>query len=517
MSIKRYVAEKDNTITNAFGIDLSTRATGSNMGAADILEVFSIYGQQTTSSAELSRVLVQFPVSTISSDRTDGTIPASGSVNFYLRMYNARHSEQLPTSFTLNVLAVSQSWQEGQGLDMETYSDKTKDNIEGSNWINRLSASAWGKIGGDYHSSSYVSEKTMPNYTVTFDPGYEDLFLDVTDAVEEWIAGTQENYGFGVFLTSSQEAHTTGSDSNVLKNTVGAQTSYYTKRFFSRSSEFFFKKPVIEARWDSRVNDDRGNFYYSSSLAPLADNLNTVYIYNYVRGQLRNIPNVGTGKIRVSIYSGSSDDTEPSGSKLALSTGGGVVAAGDFNVTGGYVSTGIYSASFSFSGSSTLKTIYDVWHSGTTVATTTEYVTGTITPATIASPNWNQYNQYVTKVTNIKPKYTKNEQARFRVFTRPRNFSPTIYNVAKVEIEGTTVPSASYEIIRMVDEHTVVNNSTGSSTYHTYLSYDNSGSYFDLDMSLLEPGYMYGIKFVYHSSNGWREQEEVFKFRVEDN
>ena len=31
----------------------------------------------------------------------------------------------------------------------------------------------------------------------------------------------QENYGFGVFLTSSQEAHTTGSDSNVLKNTVG--------------------------------------------------------------------------------------------------------------------------------------------------------------------------------------------------------------------------------------------------------------------------------------------------------
>ena len=517
MAIKKYIATKDNTITNAFGVDLSTRATGSNMGAADILEVSSIYGLQTTSSAELSRVLVEFPVSEVSSDRTSGKIPASGSVNFYLRLFNARHSEQLPENFTLNVLAVSQSWQEGTGLDMETYTDKTKDKIEGSNWVNRLSGTAWNSVGGVYHSSSYVPSVTMPNYTADFPHGYEDLELDVTEAVEEWLAGEQENYGFGIFLTSSYEAFTTGSDSHVLNNPVGSKTSYYTKRFFSRSSEFFFKRPALEARWDSSKKDDRGNFFYSSSLAPPEDNLNTLYVYNYVRGRLRNIPNVGTGKIRVSIYSGSVDNTQPSGSKLALSAGGGVVTAGDFNVTGGYVSTGIYSCSFAFSGSSTLKTIYDVWHSGTTEATTTQYITGAIAPATLASPNWNQYEQYVTKITNLKPSYSKNEQARFRVFTRPRNFSPTIYSVAKSSIEGEIIHSASYEIIRMVDEFTVVNNSTGSSTNHTYLSYDNSGSYFDLDMSLLEPGYMYGIKLAYHSSGDWREQEDVFKFRVEDN
>jgi hypothetical protein len=66
MGIKRYVANSDNTITNAFGVNkgTDTRATGSNMGAADILEVFSIYGQQTvsssvnTASVELSRALV---------------------------------------------------------------------------------------------------------------------------------------------------------------------------------------------------------------------------------------------------------------------------------------------------------------------------------------------------------------------------------------------------------------------------------------------------------------------------
>ena len=69
MAIKRYLANADNTITNAFKSDLNTRGTGSNMGQADVLEVFSIYAQASTTSVELSRVLIQFPVSEIISDR----------------------------------------------------------------------------------------------------------------------------------------------------------------------------------------------------------------------------------------------------------------------------------------------------------------------------------------------------------------------------------------------------------------------------------------------------------------
>ena len=501
MGIKKYKADKDNTVTNAFGIDLSTRATGSNMGASDILEVFSIYGQQTTSSAELSRVLVEFPVDTITSDRTAGTIPASGSVSFYLRMFNARHSEQLPKNFTLNVMAVSQSWQEGQGLDMETYSDETKDNIEGSNWVNRLKTTAWGKKGGDYHSSSYAAGTTMPNYTTTFSEGHEDLELDITSMVEEWVAGTQSNYGLGVFLTASQEAYvsnSSGLDSgSVLHNTEGQSTSYYTKRFFSRSSEFFFKTPAIEARWDSRVTDDRGNFYSSSSIAPAADNLNNLYLYNYIRGRLVDIPHTET--LKVSLYA--SSESLPAEPVLT-------------SAVASKISTGVYRGQVSIDTTSSI--LHDVW-SGSIGG---EYKTGSISVNSFNSTSVllsDDYTQFVTKITNLKPKYGKTEQARFRAFTRPRNFSPTIYTVASTVIEGTVIPSASYEIIRMVDEKTVINNSTGSSTYHTYLSYDNSGSYFDLDMSLLESGYMYGIKFAYHSSQQWREQEEISIFRVEDN
>ncbi len=126
MGIKRYTADKDNTITNAFGALLNTRGTGSNMGGADIIEVFSIYGQRMLSASttgiaatqELSRGLVQFPVASISTDRSNGLIPASGSVSFYLRMFNAVHSNTTPKEATYVVTPVSASWQEGLGMDM---------------------------------------------------------------------------------------------------------------------------------------------------------------------------------------------------------------------------------------------------------------------------------------------------------------------------------------------------------------------------------------------------------------
>ena len=64
----------------------------------------------------------------------------------------------------------------------------------------------------------------------------------------------------------------------------------------------------------------------------------------------------------------------------------------------------------------------------------------------------------------------------------------------------------------------IVNNSTGSATYHTYLSYDISGSYFDLDLTVLQAGYSYGIKLAFYDSTAgaWNEYPDVFKFRVEE-
>jgi len=158
MAIKRYFATKDNTIANAFADNLTTRATGSNMGAADILETFVIHGQTSASidaaNAEQSRAIIEFPINTISSDMSAGILPnSSGSIKFYLKMFNAPHGNTLPEDFTLDIKMLSQSWSEGTGLDMDNYSD-----IGASNWEKRSSANTWARAGGSYHiGNQYVS------------------------------------------------------------------------------------------------------------------------------------------------------------------------------------------------------------------------------------------------------------------------------------------------------------------------------------------------------------------------
>jgi len=278
--------------------------------------------------------------------------------------------------------------------------------------------------------------------------------------------------------------------------------SYYTKKFFARSSQFFFKRPVIEARWDSRKDDKRGSFYYSSSLAPTSKNLSTLYMYNYVDGVLANIPAVGTNNILVSLYSGSS---APTGSTLLLYNSG-------YNITGGHVSTGIYSASMGITASSTpLTKLFDVWHSSSV-----QYFTSSFAPKVRAAFNNAPTFEYVTAVKNLKPIYGTTEESRFRFFIRDKDWNPNIYTIATTNIPNKTLVSASYQIIRLTDELPVIPYGTGSD-YSTYLSLDVSGNYFDLDMSLLEKDYSYGIKLAYYnpSIQGWIEQSEMFRFRVE--
>lgn len=476
MAIKRYFSNADTTITNAFKANLTTRGVSGNMGQSDILEVFSIYGQSNPSSSELSRILVKFPINDIVTDRTNALIPASGSVSWYLKLYNAKHGQTLPKDYTMTISAVSSSWDEGYGLDMEEYSD-----IGYANWNTASSSSSgtssWASAGGDYHTS--------PTASYFFSNGTEDLIVDVSHIVEQWITGSKSNYGFGVKLSSSHEQ---------------AAQSFYTKKFFARGTEFFFKKPTLEARWNSVRRDNRGYFFASSSLASAADNLNTIYLYNVVRGQLKNIPAIGTGSIYVKIYTDSSGSTT-------------ITPTPNNPVTGGWVSTGIYSASFALN--TTASEVFDRWFDSTL---TTCFHTGAIDIYDLDSQDYNPTNRYVVSCTNLKSIYYPEEQARFRFFTRKKDWSPTIYTVATSFVPSEIIESASYKLVRVSDNLEVIPYGTGSLLY-TGLSYDVSGSYFDLDMNLLETDYSYQIKLSFYdgATNSWKEQPETFKFRVEKN
>ena len=257
-----------------------------------------------------------------------------------------------------------------------------------------------------------------------------------------------------------------------------------------------------EYEQENSRKDNVSNFYLSSSLASGADNLNTLYMYNFVRGQLKNIPVVTTGKIQLSAYS------TLGGKKITLPVGGGVVANNDFNATGGHVATGIYSASFAYTGSAT--TIYPVWH----VESTEYHTASAVTVNTLTSGDFNPNPKYVTKITNLKPVYDNDEVARFRLYTRQKDWNPTIYTKTTSTIESEIIEDGYFKVVRVVDDFEAIPYGTGS-VNHTRMSYDASGSYFDLDMELLERDYAYSIKLVYYVNGAYHEQSEVFKFRVE--
>jgi hypothetical protein len=472
MSIKRYFASKDSTITNAYKQNLRDRAVDANMGESDVLEVFSIYGQATTSSVELSRILVQFPVDKIVTDRQRSLIPPSGSVDFVLKMSNVVHPFSLPKKYTLVVNALSRSWDEGYGLDMETYKDTGP-----VNWLSASSTEAWTTEGGDIYSS--------PEFSQYFEDGTEDLSVNITDVVEQWIVDSIPNYGLMVSLSSSLESDT---------------RSYYTKKFFSRGSEYFFKRPWIEARYDATIKDDRGKFYLYNPFVPLSQSYHELYIYNKFKGDLYDLPSIGTGSIYVRLFS---EITDPLPTPLTLIDGSTVA-------TGSWVSTGVYKASLGVN--TPFEVVYDVWFDGD------DNVIGQGGDVEIINPDAEENfskDDFVVSIKNLRPLYRSTEKARFNIFTRNKNWNPNSYTSLNKIIKTQIVDDMYFKIVRIVDNLEVIPYGFNGKN-HTRTSYDVNGNFFDLDMNLLEPGYTYCIKFAIRDVDEFHEASEVFKFKVEE-
>ena len=578
--IKRYYATKDNTITNAFRESFATDGRDANMGASDILEVFSIYGQvqneDSSYSLEESRILIQFDESEIASDNLpDGT-------KFYLRLFNAVHGRTLPFNFSLEVYPLTAPWEEGTGMDMESYMDLTYGN--GSSWntansnfvkatgtfytpagdpnIELTAANSGRALNGKYlqldvlpdNGTEYVVEfKThgsldgtlvevtqpisLPDgrittaefaelintgaivgktitiidpdnlrslYTATgggtaefvhpsppdlstaqfsggegewateggdysgvpstafFDEGYEDLTIDITSFVEAWIDDPTTNYGIIIKLPDS---------------TTSEQRSYYTKMFYARGTHNFFKKPLLEARWKSQLTDHRKTF--------LSGYENTVYLYNEVRGQLQ------------------SYTTEP---VVEFSDENGILGS----VTSTEVETGIYEATIALS--TPFETIVDTWS-----VDGTEVAQGSITVLQQAPSTTPSVSDLVVSVLNSQDVHYAGQTSRFYFYIREKDWSPNIYTVATSRPDSKVYDNLIYKISKVVTDEIIFDYDMTDEA--TTLSYDSNGNFFDLDISMLEPNYVYEIKLALFNVMTKSYQELPFKhrFRVVNN
>jgi hypothetical protein len=470
MPILKFTASADTTITNAYKPYTLTRAYYANMGAADSLELYSIYN--SGSETQKSRILIQFPISAISQSRTNGTLPTSGNVNFIFNLYNVTHPETLPTNYYAIITPISAAWDEGYGLDLEGLTDIGQSGSKGvgANWLQRSTTSGnglWTTPGGDIITGSYAK-------TFFFDNGTEDISIDITKIVEDQISGIVPNYGLAVYLSGAYEDGTN-------------EKTYYTKRFSARSSEYFYKVPTIQARWESTVKDDRGDFYYYSNNLSDSDNQQNIYFYNKVNGSLKNLPNNPT--INVKIYNSS-------GSLLTSS----------IPVTS--TATGIYKATFSLTGA-VEDTLEDIWYSGSTA-----FYTGSIDAKVRMFADSPFLNNYIFNITNLQPVYKSYEKPKFRIFAREKDWSPNIYKIANKDIETTTIKKLYYKIVRIIDNLDIIEYGISPIAY-TLTSYDKNGNYFDLDLSILEKGYAYGIKLMILDEENKIEYPNVFRFKVE--
>jgi hypothetical protein len=219
------------------------------------------------------------------------------------------------------------------------------------------------------------------------------------------------------------------------------------------------------------------------------------------------IPNTGSNVIVIL--------TSPTGS-TPVSLSGPNVTTPDTFITASRHSRGVYKAQFAYSG--TEPRLKDIWHfTGSDTGGHIGIFTGSSFPVNLgySAQTYQKIPYYITSITNLKPSYLANEQVTFRIYTRDRNWNPNLYTVATQTAPINTIRDAYYQISRVSDNMIVIPYSTGSSPSYSSLSYDVSGSYFDLDMSILEPNYLYEISLLYKDDTDYIEQKEKFKFRVD--
>lgn len=452
----RIFAQKDTFITN-FKLR-NVQQTGSNFGSSEILHLYKQAGTSgsvgVSATSSVARILTKFDLGIFSALTASYDIPSTG-VSYFLKLSDAQHDKTLPSSFDVQVQAVSQDWDEGRGRDVDNFSDKGV-----ANWVKAKSNSFWPQAG---------ASGTGPFATAHFDNGHENIELNVTSIVQGWFSGTFSNNGFLIKISSSQE--------------VDSQ-DYYAKMFHGRETSFKDKRPYLEARWNDSSRDDRNNFYFDVS--------GTLFLNHVVQGQFTNIPEIGTGNIGVRIVDAS-----------------GTVAS----LTGTYTGfPGRYSVTFALpSGNFSGSLFKDIWYDFSSPSHW--FMTGTFGIGDDLNVPGAQPKKYFVTVMNLRDSYETDETVRLGLFVRPHDYNPARVLTASFEANGTIVNKAYYRIVNDRTDEIVVPFSTGSLEY-TRLSYDQRGNYLKLHVGSLSPGNVYRLSFLFDVDGQKQYVDQGFKFRV---
>lgn len=255
MGVFRIYPSKSNTIASGVYQNL-------NSGQNAVTDLW--YGGGGTDSAlerraSISRFIVKFDTAELINKLASKEINGNLVTSYRLKMTNAVPGDRMlepeyeydvlekkvAASFDLIAFPINKDWDEGRGYDMyqENYLVKQASNpmYSGySNWNYATLSTAWDEPG--VYENPTASTAVTSYSTQHFDLGNEDIDMDITDIVNDWLSGGSQNNGIGVAYRRDYE---------LLSTDTRFVSAFYTE---DTNSAF---KPYIEVVYDQSFQDDR--------------------------------------------------------------------------------------------------------------------------------------------------------------------------------------------------------------------------------------------------------------------
>lgn len=276
-----------------------------NSGQNSVCDIW--YGGGGTNTAlarrnSISRFIVKFDIDELTSKLNSKEINGDLVVSYKLKMTNAipgdkilepefefdKLDKRVSSSFDLIVFPINKNWDEGRGYDLfqENYLVRQNGNpiISGySNWDYATSTTTWDEPG--IFSNPTASTAVTSYSTQHFDIGNEDIDMDITDIVNDWLSGGSINNGVGVAYRRDYE---------LLSTDTRYIASFYTEK---TNSAF---KPYIEVTYNQSFKDDR--------LQVSNNRTSRLFLYTFSGNNAVNYFSAGTVDIQtmagVSVYTG---------------------------------------------------------------------------------------------------------------------------------------------------------------------------------------------------------------------
>lgn len=518
-------ASKDTYITNK--IIAGSPSVTSNVGQAGTLDLFKLYDETNVSTTvsgviELTRFLLQFDYEPLQQITASFLNIADPSFKAFLNLKDVYGGQTTPSNFSIRLIPLSKSWDEGRGQDVVAFRDLDTANfltasvVTGTPNVWFLSgAAASGSLGASnidiIVSGNLGSGLQDLTVTTQFARGDENLMMDVTTLVSAAIAGQIPNHGWRLSFVDAQE------QDNVTR---------FVKRFGSRQAKNPDLNPQLIIKYNDQIQDDLGETLFNVS--------QSLFAYNRVNGGYQNFFSgsneiSGANSLLFNLYGSKYITYTTSSFSISHSASINHITRSLYAITqsftgsqfliGSVPQTGIYYSDVNFntlqnavlSAFLTGSTSQEFRYAWTSLDGTITYSSGkTLYKLPQGSANNVEEENWVVNITNLKQQYKSSEQARLRIFVLDYN---TEQSASRLPLQPKSVilNNLKWRLINAYSRKVIIPFDNEA----TLCSYDSQGMYFDIWMQDFAQGEVYELELmITYGGKDYLISNSGFRFKV---